>query len=145
MQTFVVHQLVWEWFWFLFGMAIYMLKRAYYLVTGPNPVANNYADFWKRCWIPLLVRAVVDSGIFWATFYPQLLTPVLKWVGWNLDVQYSLLQIGPASLFFGLGVDSIVDFAVSKVPFVKDWLPQMPPPLPHPPAAPVPPVEVGHP
>lgn len=132
-------QLSFEWAWFMFGMAVYMLKRAYYLVTGPNPVATSYSEFFQKCWIPMFVRAVVDSGVYWLTFYPDLLTPILKYFGWNITVQYSLLQIGPAALFFGMGVDSLVDFAVSKLPVIRDILPQMPPPLPHPPAPPVPP------
>ena len=118
-----------EWGWFIFGMLIYWLKRAYYLVNGPNPVANTYTQFVQRCWIPLVVRAVVDSGLYWVTFYPNLLTPLLKYVGWNIEVQYSLLHLGPATLFFGMGVDSVVDFLVSKIPLVRDWLPQMPGPL----------------
>lgn len=128
----ITKQLLGDWGWFMFGMAVYMLKRAYYLVTGPNPVANSYGEFLQRCWIPLFVRAVFDSGVYWLTFYPALLTPILKHLGWDSmvnHIQSGLLQIGPAALFFGLGVDSIVDFGVSKVPYVKDWLPQMPGPL----------------
>lgn len=120
---------VWLWWWFLFGMAVYMLKRAYYLVTGPNPVASNYTQFAERCWIPLLVRAVVDSGIYWLTFYPDLANPVIKYFGFSFELHSPLPHYGVVSLFFGLGVDSLVDFAVTKIPYVKDWLPQMPPPL----------------
>ena len=120
---------IYEWGWFLLGMSVYMLKRAYYLVKGPNPIANTYGQFVQVAWIPLVVRAVVDSGLYWLTFYPNLLTPLLKYVGWNIEVQYSLLHLGPATLFFGMGVDSVVDFLVSKIPFVRDFLPQMPPPL----------------
>lgn len=123
--------LLWLWFWFGVGMFVYMLKRAYYLVTGSNPVANTYTEFIKRCWIPLLVRAVVDSGIYWATFTPQMLQHMLASLGWTnfaagiADVSSN----GFFALFFGLGVDSIVDFAVTKIPWIKDWWPQMPPPL----------------
>ena len=34
------------------------------------------------------------------------------------------------AFFFGLGVDAIGDFLVSKLPILKDFLPQMPGPLP---------------
>lgn len=127
--------LLWLWFWFLFGISVYMLKRSYYLVTGPNPIANNYADFAKKCWIPLFVRAVVDSGIYWATFDPPVLAAFLTYMGWSKfhDVITVLTQYGFFALFFGLGVDSVVDIAVTKIPFLNGWLPQMPPPLKVPP------------
>lgn len=124
---------IWLWFWFIVGMAVYVLKRAYYLVTGPNPVANTYGDFFKRCWIPLLVRFVVDSGIYWLTFYPDLLNGAISFAaskfGWNVQLHSPIPQYAVVALFMGLGIDSIVDFAVTKIPYVKDWLPQMPPPL----------------
>jgi hypothetical protein len=121
---------MWLWAWFGFGMVIYMLKRAYFLVKGPNPVARTYREFLEKCWIPLLVRAVVDSGIFWATFYPEIFNPIVAKFGlsWQLHSPMSVMP-EPVALFVGLGIDSVVDFAVTKIPFVKDWLPQMPPPL----------------
>lgn len=121
--------LVWVWFWFLFGMIIYMLKRAYYLVTGPNPVANNYRDFFARCWIPLLVRSVIDSAIFWLLFYPDLFNPIVAKVGFSFQLHSPIPEFGVVGLLAGLSMDSVVDFAVTKIPLLKDWLPQMPPPL----------------
>lgn len=121
---------VWLWFWFLVGMGIYMLKRAYYLVTGPNPVANTYGQFIERCWIPLLVRAVVDSGLYWLAFYPDLFNGALKYLGIDFQLHSAIPEFGVVSLFAGLFVDSLVDFAVTRLPYVKDWLPQMPAPLP---------------
>jgi hypothetical protein len=134
---------IWLWLWFQCGMAVYMLKRAYYLVTGPNPIANSYGQFFARCWIPLLVRAVIDSGIFWLMFTPGIIDKALAYFGWTnwATVAHMVTQFAPMALFFGMGVDSIVDFAVSKVPFLKDWLPQMPGPLP--PAAPAQPPPGG--
>lgn len=122
--------LLWLWGWYLFGMAVYMLKRAYYLVTGPNPVATSYGEFVRRCWIPLFVRAVVDSGLFWALFYPDFLNPILASFGISFQLHSPMSAMpGFAALFVGLGLDSAVDFLVTKIPYVKDWLPQMPPPL----------------
>ena len=123
---------IWLWFWFLFGSGVYILKRAYYLVTGPNPVAESYPQFFEKCWIPLLVRLVVDSGIYWLTFYPDLLNGVLSFMsklGWNVQLHSPIPQYAVVALFFGLSIDSIVDFAVTKIPYVKDWLPQMPAPM----------------
>src|SRR5215469_4890242 len=122
---------LWLWLWFLVGMFVYMLKRAYYLVTGPNPVANTYGEFIRKCWIPLLVRAVVDSGLFWAAFYPDMVNPMIAKFGFSFQLHSPMSAMpGPAALFIGLGMDSLVDFGVTKIPYVKDWLPQMPPPLP---------------
>ncbi len=116
--------------WYVIGILVYMLKRAYYLVTGPNPVATSYTEFIQKCWIPLLVRAVVDSGLFWLMFYPEILNPLLTFVGINFQLNFTLMNMpGPVTLFVGLGIDSIVDFGISKIPYLKDWLPQMPPPI----------------
>lgn len=130
----MIRHLEWLWLWFAIGMATYMLKRAYYLVTGPNPVANSYRDFVRVAWIPLLVRTVVDSGIYWATFTPVVLKSALDYLGWSslAGVVAVVTQFAVCALFFGLSVDSIVDFAVTKIPGIKDWLPQMPAPLPKP-------------
>jgi hypothetical protein len=126
--------LAWLWGWFLFGMSVYMLKRAYYLTTGPAPIAHSYSEFIRRSWIPLFVRGAVDSGVFWACFTPQLLAQGLSYLGWASaqGVIALVTKFAVCAFFFGLAVDSAVDFSVSKVPFLKGWLPQMPPALPQP-------------
>jgi hypothetical protein len=123
-----IKDLIWLWFFFGLGSAVYVLKRAYYLVTGPNPVANNYTEFFKRCWIPLLVRQALDSGLYWLTFYPDMFNWVVNKVGYQ--IHSPIPHYAVVAFFFGMGIDSMVDFLVSKIPWVKDWLPQMPPPLP---------------
>lgn len=125
----VALDLLWLWFWFLFGMGTYMLKRAYYLVTGPNPVANSYGEFLDKCWIPLFVRAVVDSGIYWLTFYPDLFNGMLSMAHIDYQLHSPIPHYGVVALFFGLGIDAVIDIGITKVPFVKDWMPQMPPAL----------------
>ncbi len=123
--------IAWLWMWFMVGALVYVLKRAYYLVHGPNPIANTYGQFFQRCWVPLLVRLVVDSGVYWATFTPSVLQGMLNWLGWTswASAINSVSNVGFFALFFGLGVDSLIDFAVTKLPWIKDWWPQMPPPL----------------
>lgn len=122
--------LIWLWLWYVVGAFVYMLKRAYYLVTGPNPVANSYKEFWVKCWIPLLVRFVVDSGIFWLAFYPDIFNAVIAKIGFGFQLHSPMSEMpAPVALFVGLAIDSIIDFSVTKIPYVKDWLPQMPAPL----------------
>lgn len=125
-----VHEM-WLWLWFFLGMLMYMLKRAYYLVTGPNPVANSYPQFIERCWIPLLVRGFLDSIAFWALFTPGVADKALSAIGWG-DAGWAVsmvTQFAFAAALFGHVVDSAVDFGVSKIPYLKDILPQMPSPL----------------
>ena len=84
----------------------------------------------RRAELPLLVRAVVDSGLYWLAFYPDLFNGALKYLGMDFQLHSAIPEFGVVSLFAGLFVDSLVDFAVTKLPYVKDWLPQMPAPLP---------------
>jgi hypothetical protein len=122
--------LLWLWIWFIIGELIYILKRAYYLITGPNPIANDYKQFLQRCWVPLLIRAITGAGVYWLTFYPEVLSEAISLVGLNIQLHSPIPHYAVVALFFGMGMDSILDFALSKVPYLKDWLPQMPAPLP---------------
>jgi len=128
----MMQHLVWLWFWFFMGMGTYWSKRAYFLVTGPNPIANSYAQFWQRCWVPLLIRAISDSVLFWICFTPALLTQGLSYLGWSSfsGVVGLVTQFAPVAFLAGTAFDSVVDIAISKVPFLNGWLPQMPDPLP---------------
>lgn len=130
--------LLWLWFWFFLGMGTYWLKRAFYLVTGPNPIANTYRQFLERCWIPLLVRAFLDSLVFWLLFTPGVVDKALTYLGWT-DWSWAvtmITQFAPVAAVFGHTVDSVMDFLVSKVPFINTVLPQMPGPIPAPVPAP---------
>jgi len=128
--------LLWVWFWFILGMVSYWAKRAYYLVTGPNPVATTYRQFIERCWIPLLVRGFLESLLFWILFTPGIADKALAYFGWtSYGWAISLItQVAPVAAIFGHTIDSVADVVVSKVPFIKDVLPQMPSPLPATPA-----------
>ena len=125
------HEL-WLGLWWFIGMATYMLKRAYYLVTGPNPIAVNYTQFIERCWIPLLVRMIIEGVTFWMLFTPGLADKALAYLGWNSYawVVELITQYAPVAFLFGHTEDSIVDFLVSKLPIVNNILPQMPGALP---------------
>ena len=125
------HHLIWLWLWFAIGAFTYWLKRAYYLVTGPNPVATTYTQFIQRCWIPLVVRFFLDSLVFWALFTPGFADKALNYLGWS-SFAWAVSMVTQFAVFaaaFGHAVDSVLDFAVSKIPWVKDVLPQMPAPI----------------
>jgi hypothetical protein len=129
------HQ-IWLWFWFLFGASVYMYKRAWYLINGPNPVANTWADFFRVASAPLLFRFFVESIIFWLFFNPQLVVGMLDYFGWTSfsGTIRVITQFAPCSALFGLTVDVLSDWligtVVSKIPFLNGWWPQMPAPLP---------------
>lgn len=131
------HEL-WLWVWFGVGTVMYWIKRAYYLISGPNPVANNVSQFVRRCWAPLLVRAFADSLMFWSLFTPGFADRALNYFGWTSFawVVQMVTQFAVFAACFGYTVDSVMDFALSKIPGVNQILPQMPGPLP--PAAPAP-------
>jgi hypothetical protein len=128
-----VHEL-WVWLWFLLGMATYWLKRAYYGINPPNPVATGYSNYLQRAWAPLLVRCFLESLIFWIMFTPGLADKALASLGWTSYgwIVLTVTSVAPAGAVLGHTMDSVMDMAVSKIPFVKDILPQMPGPLPQP-------------
>ena len=138
MSHVAIHE-TWLWMWFLIGMLAYWLKRAYYGINPPNPIANGYLHWVQRSWAPLLIRAFIDSMAFWILFTPGVTDKALAAMGWTgYSWMISMItQFAVVSALFGYVADSVVDFSVTKVPFVKDVLPQMPGPLPKSSAPPV--------
>jgi hypothetical protein len=130
--------LIWEWAWFFAGMIMFMLKRSYWGVFGPNPIGSSYGNYFKRCWVPLLVRAFWDSLIFWICFTPQLLVAFLTFLGWSsiAGIAGDVTKFAPIAAGFGYLVDSVLDtvaaVAAKHVIFLSGVLPPMPPPLPQP-------------
>lgn len=124
--------LVWMWLWFLIGMMSYWLKRAYYGINPPNPVATGYLNYIQRAWAPLSVRALLESLVFWVLFTPGIADRALVALGWtSYDWAITLItQVAPVAAVFGHAIDSVMDMAVSKIPVVRDMLPQMPGALP---------------
>ncbi|SRR5258708_3913163 len=131
----MVHHHLWLWLWFLVGAFAYINKRAFYMITGPNPVANNVKQYISVAGIPIAFRLLVDSGIYWACFAPEVLQSGLTF--FNLQkaagVVAIVTQFAVVALFFGLAIDPLVDWAfptvIGKIPFLKDWWPQMPGPV----------------
>jgi hypothetical protein len=125
------YHLLWLWAWYIVGAFMYWLKRAYYGINPPNPVATSYSHYIQRAWVPLLVRFFLDSLVFWMLFIPGMADKLLASLGWSAMSQ-AVAMVTKYAVFaavFGHTVDSITDVAVSKVPFVKDILPQMPGPM----------------
>jgi hypothetical protein len=125
--------LVWVWLWYLIGMTSYMLKRAYYGINPPNPVATGYANYLQRAWVPLLIRGLLESLVFWLAFTPGLADKALTALGWtSYDWVINIATtVAPAAAILGHAMDSIADMAISKIPYIN-LLPQMPGPLPQP-------------
>ena len=128
--------LIWLWAWFFVGMTMFMAKRSYWGVFGPNPLGANYADYFRRCWVPLLVRSFWDSLIFWAFFTPQLVASGLSLLGWSsaASVVAMITKFAVCAAAFGYMVDSVLDtlaaVAEKSLPSLSGILPPMPPPLP---------------
>ena len=124
------------WLWFALGMSVFMLKRSYWGVFGPNPIGSSYGNYFARCWAPLLVRTFWDSLIFWVFFHPPLLTAGLAALGWSSMSGWVavLTKYGGCAAAFGYIVDSILDtvaaIAAKHISLLSNLLPPMPPPLP---------------
>lgn len=123
------------WIWFLIGASVYVVKRGYYLIKGPNPVANNLNEFIQVAWLPLGFRFIVDSAVFWTLFSPAIIQAGLSYFGWDKAawVVSVVTQFAVCAFWFGLGVDLLVDWGIgtviSKIPLLKDFWPQMPDPI----------------
>lgn len=125
----------WLWMWMTVGASLYWIKRAFYMITGPTAAASTIPQFIRVAGVPILFRWAVDSGLFWVLFSQQLVSQGLKAMGWSTWAWAAMMvtQFAPMAFFFGLGVDPMVDWfiptVIGRVPFLKDWWPQMPAPL----------------
>lgn len=118
---------------YLAGESTYIAMRAHFMVKGPRPVATSYLGFLKVAWGPLIFRIGAENALFWTAQNPYLAESLLKAMGWEFLAFYcTLLRFYPIAYGAGLCGDVIMDFAVVKVPYLKDVWPQMPPPLPQP-------------
>jgi hypothetical protein len=128
--------LTYLWVWFFLGLSVFMLKRAYWGVYGPNPIGSGYDNYFRRCWVPLLVRFFWDSLIFWVCFTPQLLTSGMSFLGWSsLSGGMAVItKFAPCAAGFGYLVDSVLDtiaaIAEKHIPVLSGILPPLPQPLP---------------
>jgi hypothetical protein len=127
--------IVWLWFWFLVGATVYVAKRGYYMVKGPNPVANNLGQYLCVAFVPILFRLLVDSALYWLCFTPELLAAGLRYINCTecAGVVSVITQFAPCALLFGMSVDPMVDWGIgtvlNRIPFLAGWWPQMPGPV----------------
>jgi hypothetical protein len=126
------------WLWYFVGAFFYWLKRAYYGINPPNPVANGYIHYIQRSFVPLLIRFAAGSAFFWALFTPGAADHALAGLGWT-NWAWALSMVTQFAVFaamFGFTVDGALDILISKTPGINTLLPQMPGPLPVPPVPP---------
>src|SRR6266704_2319377 len=105
---------IWVWSWYMAGMGTYWFKRAYYGINPPHPIANGYWHWLQRSWAPLVVRAFLETLIFWVLFTPGIGDKMLAYLGWN-SYEWAVIavtQVPPVAAAFGHMMDSVVDMAI---------------------------------
>lgn len=131
------HEL-WLWLWYGLGALLYMVKRAFYGIQPPNPVAHDVPHYIRRAGIPILFRFALESAGFWTLFNPVIAAKVVTLFGggryvWLVQI---IAQFAPAAFVTGLALDPMADWfiptVIGRIPGLKDWWPQMPGPLPQP-------------
>jgi hypothetical protein len=110
------------WLFFVLGQLLYILKRAYFSVQGPDHDVNSYAEFVRKYWASLLFRAASGAALFWVfAFYPDLFTKLVGYVGLNINL--TLPTVPPVAFFLGLTSDVALDLISSKVPWLQGQIP----------------------
>lgn len=128
------NNIFWMWLWFLCGAMVYIGKRAFYMITGPSPVATGVISYIKVAGIPIAFRLFAESIFYWMLFNPAIAQSALSYFGWEQAASgiAVITKYAPVSALLGLSIDSMADWAIptiiGKIPFLKDWWPQMPGP-----------------
>lgn len=128
----------WLWLWFFIGAFLYMVKRAFYGIKPPNPVARDVSHYIEIAGIPLLFRFGLESAFFAGLFTPALAAKAFEAIGWeNWTWVISIItQFAVVAFVFGMAIDPMADWfiptVIGRIPGLKDWWPQMPGPMPQP-------------
>ncbi len=111
------------WLLYLLGQFVHMLKRAGMAVRSKSNRIRSRFEFIAFNWDALLIRVVLCAGLFWVLLTnPRGLTRILSLLGSDLTVDVSV-DLGTA-LIFGYFADSVLDWMVSKIPFLQKELPE---------------------
>lgn len=114
------------WIAFLLGVLLYDMKRGDFMIKGKtNGNINNWREFFREAWLPIIYRMAIESCVFAACFDPAIVTQGLHWMGLEKAAftVAILTQFVFASFSFGVMIDAIVDWKVdsiaAKIPIVK--------------------------
>ncbi len=111
------------WLPFAAGQAIHVLKRAGMMVRSPHNGVQTRRAFVQLYWDALAVRAALCAAVFWMVVdQPELLSSVAGVLGFSGRLELRL-NAGTA-LIFGYFADSILDWAVSRIPIFQKEVPQ---------------------
>ncbi|HEV8384005.1 MAG TPA: hypothetical protein VGQ11_03970 [Candidatus Acidoferrales bacterium] len=110
------------WTLYLSGQLVHVLKRAGMAVRSKSNRIGSRREFIAFNWDALLVRVVLCAGLFWVLLTnPRGLTRIFMALGTNFTADVSI-DLGSA-LILGYFADSILDWMVSKVPWLQKELP----------------------
>jgi hypothetical protein len=113
--------------WILFGMGhgLHVLKRSSLSAKSGLSGTKTRTEWLKTNIVNLMVRAFVNAAAFsyWIS-HPGIATHIAGSLGVPVDLT---LEPGHATAaMFGLCGDSMVDWAVAKVPFLQKEVPPVP-------------------
>ncbi len=113
------------------GQLIYILKRAYFAVQGPDDTINSYRKFFSHFWPVLIFRGSLGLLLFsYVAFHPDVLWSLIS----NLSVfgiivsdkwhfLLTIPMVPPTAFGFGLAIDFLLDWASVKIPWIKERIP----------------------
>lgn len=110
------------WTLYLMGQFVHILKRAGMAVRSKSNRIATRLEFIAFNWDVLLIRVVLCAGFFWVLLTnPHGLTRILTLFGAGIPADVSV-DLGSA-LIFGYFADSVLDWIVSKIPWLQKELP----------------------
>ena len=110
------------WVLYLLGQFVHILKRAGMAVRSKSNCIRSRIEFIAFNWDVLLIRVVLCAGLFWVLVTnPRGLTRIFMLLGAGITADISV-DFGTA-LIFGYFADSILDWVVSRIPFLQKELP----------------------
>jgi len=116
------HNDIWIWLLYASGQMVHILKRAGMAVRSRTNSIHSRLEFILFFWDSLLVRVVLCVGLFWVVLSnPRALAALLSLVGVDLAIEVPVSR--GTALIFGYFADSILDWLVSKIPWLERELP----------------------